>query len=87
MNTKYSLNSYNILDSLYPDHLPKYEEHNDTHFLIIRLFHEQDQKLPAIQRVSSKIAVFFNENLSLRYTAQPSPSLKVSWTARYHLEK
>lgn len=73
VSSKYNLNSFTLMDSLDPDHLPKYEEHNDTHFLIIRLFHEEDQKLPTIQSLSSKIAVFFNKNfiITVHRSAQP----------------
>ncbi|MDQ1165647.1 CorA family divalent cation transporter [Flavobacterium sp. SORGH_AS_0622] len=61
VSSEYNLNSYTLLDSLDPDHLPKYEEHNDTHFLIIRLLHDEKQKMPSIQSLSSKIAVFFTD--------------------------
>jgi magnesium transporter len=70
---RYNLNSYTLLDSLDPDHLPKYEEHNDTHFLIIRLLHDEKQKLPTIQSLSSKIALFFNDNfiITVHRSSQP----------------
>ncbi|KQO28677.1 hypothetical protein ASF10_22910 [Flavobacterium sp. Leaf82] len=73
VSTKYNLNSYTLLDSLDPDHLPKYEEHNDTHFLIIRLYHDEKEKLPTIQSLSSKIALFFNESfiITVHRSAQP----------------
>lgn len=73
VSSKYNLNSYTLLDSLDPDHLPKYEEHNDTHFLIIRLLHDEKKKLPTVQSLSSKIAVFFNETfiITVHRYAQP----------------
>ncbi|KOP38770.1 hypothetical protein DBB36_17450 [Flavobacterium sp. WLB] len=73
VSSKYSLNSYALLDSLDPDHLPKYEEHNDTHFLIIRLLHDESQKLQTIQSLSSKIAVFFTDSfiITIHRSAQP----------------
>lgn len=73
VSTQYNLNSYTILDSLDPDHLPKYEEHNDTHFLIIRLLHDEKEKLPTIQSLSSKIAVFFNDTfiITVHRSSQP----------------
>ncbi|MET3034084.1 CorA family divalent cation transporter [Flavobacterium johnsoniae] len=73
VSSRYSLNSYTLLDSLDPDHLPKYEEHNDTHFLIIRLLHDESQKLPTIQSLSSKIAVFFTDKfiITIHRCAQP----------------
>lgn len=73
VSSEYNLNSYTLLDSLDPDHLPKYEEHNDTHFLIIRLLHDEKQKMPSIQSLSSKIAVFFNDTfiITLHRSSQP----------------
>lgn len=73
ISNTYNLNSYTLLDSLDPDHLPKYEEHNDTHFLIIRLLHDEQQQLPTVQSLSSKIAVFFNASfiITVHRSAQP----------------
>ncbi|WET02409.1 CorA family divalent cation transporter [Flavobacterium sp. YJ01] len=73
VSSKYSLNSYTLKDSLDPDHLPKYEEHNDTHFLIVRLLHDENQKLPTVQSLSSKIAVFFTDRfiITINRCAQP----------------
>ncbi len=73
VSTQYNLNSYTLLDSLDPDHLPKYEEHNDTHFLIIRLLHDENQKLPSVQSLSSKIAIFFNDTfiITVHRSSQP----------------
>lgn len=64
VSKKYNLNSYTLLDSLDPDHLPKYEEHNDTHFIIVRILKEEEgsKKQQTIQTLSSKIALFFNDN-------------------------
>lgn len=73
VSTQYHLNSYTILDSLDPDHLPKYEEHNDTHFFIIRLLHDEKQKTPSVQSLSSKIAVFFTDRfiITVHRSSQP----------------
>ena len=73
VSKQYNLNSYTILDSLDPDHLPKYEEHNDTHFLIIRILHDEKQKMPSVQSLSSKIAVFFNDSfiITVHRSSQP----------------
>lgn len=73
VSTQYNLNSYTLLDSLDPDHLPKYEEHNDTHFLIIRLLHDEKQKMPSVQSLSSKIAVFYNATfiITVHRSSQP----------------
>ena len=63
VSKKYNLNSYTLIDSLDPDHLPKYEEHNDTHFAIIRILQDEKSKNEqTIQSLSSKIALFFNDH-------------------------
>lgn len=60
---KYNLNSYTLRDSLDPDHLPKYEEHNDTHFIILRILHEDVPSGDAsFKELSSKIAIFYNHD-------------------------
>ena len=63
ISKQYNLNSYTLIDSLDPDHLPKYEEHNDTHFAIVRIAQDSDpnHKEQTVQTVSSKIALFFND--------------------------
>ncbi|PZR22690.1 MAG: magnesium transporter CorA [Flavobacterium psychrophilum] len=65
ISKKYNLNRYTLTDSMDPDHLPKYEEHNDTHFIIVRILKEIDSETrnqQSIQSLSSKIAIFFNKN-------------------------
>lgn len=73
VSAKYNLNSYTLIDSLDPDHLPKYEEHNDTHFVIIRILQDKESKKEqTVQTLSSKIALFFNDNfiISIHRSAQ-----------------
>jgi len=51
------------MDSLDPDHLPKYEEHNDIHFIILRLLQDDTHATEhTVQELSSKIALFYNEH-------------------------
>lgn len=73
VSKKYNLNSYALLDCLDPDHLPKFEEHNDTHFLIIRVVNENKEKLQTVQSLSCKIAIFYNDSfiITVHRTAQP----------------
>lgn len=73
---KYHLNSYTILDSLDPDHLPKYEEHDGTHFFIIRLLRDEKQELPTVQSVSCKIAAYFNEHFIITVHRASQPFIK-----------
>ena len=73
ISKKYNLNAYTLIDSLDPDHLPKYEEHNDTHFIIVRILQGEKSKTQTIHSVSSKIAVFYNHEfiITIHRAAQP----------------
>lgn len=73
---KYRLNSYAILDSLDPDHLPKYEEHDGIHFFIVRLLQDEKQDLPTVQSISCKMAVFFNESFIITVHRASQPFIK-----------
>jgi len=62
ISEKYHLHHYTVKDCLEPDHLPKYEDLGDTHFIITRILSEaQTTKSHTIQEISSKIAVFYND--------------------------
>lgn len=61
VSTQYKLNTYTLTDSQDPDHLPKYEEHNDIHFLIVRMVHEDVGTEQNVHSLSSKIAIFYND--------------------------
>lgn len=73
ISKKYNLNAYTLMDSMDPDHLPKYEEHNDTHFIIVRILQQEKSKTQTIHSVSSKIAVFYNPDfiITIHRSAQP----------------
>lgn len=75
ISEKYNLNSYTLMDSMDPDHLPKYEEHNDTHFAIVRIVQQEEKEgrhEQTVQSLSSKIALFFNDSfiISIHRCAQ-----------------
>lgn len=69
----YNLSSYTLIDSLDPDHLPKYEEHNKTHFFIVRILQHSHEHEQTVRELSSKIAVFYNSDfiITIHRTAQP----------------
>ncbi len=64
LSKNYALNSYAILACLQPDHLPKHEDMDGTHFIITRAL---TQPLPkqtiSIQSISTKIAFFYRDGL------------------------
>lgn len=69
----YDLNPYTLMDSLDPDHLPKYEEHNNTHFFIVRILQHSKEHEETIHELTSKIAVFYNEKfiITIHRASQP----------------
>lgn len=64
LSASYQLNAYAITACLQPDHLPKHEDFDGTHFIITRAL---TQPLPkqaiSIQSISTKIAFFYREGL------------------------
>ena len=62
VSEKYNLHHYTLKDCLEPDHLPKHEDLGDLHFIITRiLIKSQTNKAHTVQEISSKIAVFYND--------------------------
>lgn len=63
VSEKYGLHQYTLRDCLEPEHLPKSEDIGDTHFFISRILLESKSKqLHTIQQISTKLAVFYNDN-------------------------
>ena len=62
IGNQYNLNTYTFMDSLDPDHLPKYEEHNNTHFFIVRVLEDLREHEQTVNEMTTKIAVFYNKD-------------------------
>lgn len=66
LSREYHIPTYALKDCLQSDHLPKYEEIEDIHFLILRLL---DPKAPesarSIQALTRKIAIFQKKDFVL----------------------
>lgn len=62
---KYNIHPYLLRDCLEPDHLPKFETHENIHFIISRFLTEGklDPKVTTFQQASSKLALFYNESI------------------------
>lgn len=73
VSLEHNLNPYTLIDSLDPDHLPKYEEQNDTHFFIVRVLEHSREHEQTVRDLSTKIAVFYNEKfiITIHRSAQP----------------
>lgn len=67
-----NLNKYAVFDCLEPDHLPKYEEIEQTHFLLTRLV-SGSSGMPneTIQSLTTKLAFFYRENLLITIHRKP----------------
>lgn len=75
VSRKYNLNNHHLLDCLEPDHLPKFEEGEELHFIILRKIIDQDSKAYTINGLTTKIAVFFNEKIMITVHRLPHPDL------------
>src|SRR6187431_1497185 len=63
LSTKYELHLPSVMDSLQPEHLPKYEEIEDLLFIMLRVYDENAIKdADTIQELSRKIALFYTKN-------------------------
>ncbi len=76
ISKKFNLNAYTLMDSLDPDHLPKYEEHKNIHFFIVRLISKRDRHQQTVTELSSKIAVFYNDNFIITIHKSAQPTMK-----------
>lgn len=68
----YGLNQYALSDCLQPDHLPKHEDIDGTHFIITRVlapFHAGQSV--SIQSISTKIAFFYRPGLLITIHRMP----------------
>lgn len=64
INIDYGFHLNLLHDCLDPDHLPKHDTINNVHFLIVRYYnHTIDKRIAAIQELTSKIAVFYTDQL------------------------
>jgi magnesium transporter len=63
LNTEFNLPYLLVQDCLRPEHLPKYEESDEGHFLMLRSF-DQDSGADdtSVQELTRKIALFITEN-------------------------
>lgn len=64
LSQQYGLNAYALSACLQPDHLPKHEDIEGTHFIITRvLIPIQVGQSVSIQSISTKIAFFYRPGL------------------------
>lgn len=74
LSTKYKLHPNAVQDCLKPDHLPKYEEIDQSKFIVSRIYDSnQSSDADTIQEVSRKISIFITHDtiITVHRTEQP----------------
>lgn len=76
VSDQYNLNNSNLVDCLEPDHLPKFEEGENFHFIILRRILHNHHKGYTINALTTKIAIFFNEKTILTIHRLPHDDIQ-----------
>ncbi len=74
LSSRYKLHPNAVQDCLKPDHLPKYEEIDQTKFIVSRIYDiNQSTDADTIQEVSRKISIFITQDtiITIHRTDQP----------------
>lgn len=72
---KYALNHHNLQDCLEPDHLPKFEDGDPFNFIILRKVLGEKDKGTTIHSLTTKIAIFYDEDTIVTIHRVPHPDL------------
>ena len=75
VSEKYVLNHHNLHDCLEPDHLPKFEEGDHFNFIILRKVLDDKEKGATIHMLTTKIAIFFDEDTIVTIHRVPHPDI------------
>jgi magnesium transporter len=75
VSEKYALNHHNLHDCLEPDHLPKFEEGDPFTFIILRKVLDDKEKGASIHMLTTKIAIFFDEDTVVTIHRVPHPDI------------
>ncbi len=75
VSQRYDLNHHNLQDCLEPDHLPKFEEGDPFNFIILRKVLDETNKGASIHALTTKIAIFFDEDTIVTIHRVPHPDL------------
>jgi magnesium transporter len=72
----YGLHPYTVRDCLEPGHLPKFEALQGVSFIILRSYRpKNDRGGDTVQDLTTKVAIFYNNDLLLTVHRQPVPFL------------
>lgn len=75
VSQRYDLNHHNLQDCLEPDHLPKFEEGDPFNFIILRKVLDGTNKGTSIHALTTKIAIFFDNDTIVTIHRVPHPDL------------
>ena len=85
---KYNIHRYSIRDCMEPDHLPKHEALEEHQFIIARLIIESTyEKSHSIRDLTSKLAIFFSDNLLITVHRLPLPFIELIKTKYFDSRK
>lgn len=74
---QFLLDPTTIHDCLEPEHLPKLETMNDTHFVILRAYDfEADKKSDSVQTITNKVAIFVSPQFLITIHRQEQPYIR-----------
>lgn len=78
LSAEFGLAQSTVTDCLEPDHLPKAENLGDVRFLITRTILDQEinNKVHTVQQLSSKVAIFFNQQVIITVHRLPQAFLE-----------
>ncbi|MHC2991916.1 hypothetical protein OB13_10085 [Pontibacter sp. HJ8] len=70
---QYGLHRSSVIDSLQPEHLPKYEEIGEVAFMITRIYDRGAHKeADTIQELTNKVAIFFSRKFIITIHRNPA---------------
>lgn len=80
----HKLPAFLLVDCLEPDHLPKFEKHENLDFLILRVFdQESDREAKSLRELTRKIAIFAKDNIVITIHRAPLPFLDKAKEKKY----
>lgn len=82
----YKLHATSVKDCLEPEHLPKYEQIDDVHFVILRVYDlECKGHADTVQELTRKVAIFYTSKFIITIHRREQPfitALQEKWAAK-----
>lgn len=87
VGNRYNLNHHHLHDCLEPDHLPKFEEGETYHFIILRKILDGVDRGITIHALTTKIAIFYNESMVVTIHRLPQEEIYTTCEQALHAGK